>query len=115
MAWRCEFAFLVLLTGSACVRNPATGERQLNLISESEEIQLGKQAAQEVEQSIGLYSDAKLQAYLDGLGKKLAALSDRPNVPWQFHVVDDAAVNAFALPCGPVFATRGILADMTSE
>jgi predicted Zn-dependent protease len=107
--------FLSVLTLAGCVRNPATGERQLNLISESEEIQLGQQAAQEVSQTVGLYGDAKLQGYVDGLGKKLAAISDRPNVPWQFHVVDDASVNAFALPGGPIFVTRGILASMTSE
>jgi len=76
---------------------------------------MGQQAAKEVTAQIGLYDDPKVQTYLAELGKRLAAVSDRPNVPFQFHVVDDASVNAFALPGGPVFVTRGILAYLTSE
>ena len=100
---------------AACVRNPATGHEQLNLIPESQEIQMGQEAAKQVSEEIGLYDDAKLQSYVAELGKRLGAVSDRPNVPFQFHVVDDAAVNAFALPGGPVFVTRGILGALTSE
>ena len=99
----------------ACVRNPATGNLQLNLISESQEIELGKQAAQEVEQSIGLYKDPKLEAYVASLGQALSQKTNRPNLPWQFHVVEDAAVNAFALPGGPVYVTRGILGTLMTE
>jgi predicted Zn-dependent protease len=100
---------------AACVRNPATGNLQLNLISESQEIELGKQAAQEVEQSIGLYKDPKLEAYVASLGQALSQKTNRPNLPWQFHVVEDAAVNAFALPGGPVYVTRGILGTLMTE
>ena len=99
----------------ACVRNPATGNLQLNLISESQEIDMGKQAAQEVQQSIGLYKDPKLEAYVSNLGQSLAQQTNRKNLPWQFHVVDDASVNAFALPGGPVFVTRGILGALMTE
>ena len=53
----------------ACVRNPATGNLQLNLISESQEIEMGKQAAQEVEQSIGLYKDPKVESYVASLAQ----------------------------------------------
>ena len=110
-----RFLVAISLAAAGCVRNPATGHQQLNLISESEEIKMGQQAAEEVTQTIGLYDDPKLEAYVGELGKKLAAVSDRPNVPFQFHVVEDTSVNAFALPGGPVFVTRGILAYMTSE
>ncbi len=111
-----KYMFLFLLLGTAaCVKNPATGDQQLNLIPESQEIQMGQEAAKQVAQQIGLYEDAKVQSYAEQLGKRLAALSDRPNVPYQFHVLDDAAVNAFALPGGPVFITRGIMAYLTSE
>ena len=100
---------------AACVRNPATGNLQLNLVSESQEIDMGKQAAQDVEQSIGLYKDAKLTAYVSKMGQSLAQHTNRKNLPWQFHVVEDAAVNAFALPGGPVYVTRGILGTLMTE
>ena len=74
---------------AACVRNPATGNLQLNLVSESQEIELGKQASQQVEQSIGLYKDQKLEAYVSTLGQSLAQQTNRKNLPWQFHVVED--------------------------
>src|SRR5437762_7427321 len=85
------------------------------LVSESQEIQLGQQADSEVIQSIGLYPDPALQSYVSDLGKKLAATSERPNLPWTFRVVDDPAVNAFAIPGGFVYVTRGILSHMRSE
>ena len=97
------------------MKNPATGERQLSLISQEQEIALGQQAKQEVAQSIGLYDNNELQSYVSGLGKKLAAVSERPNLPWSYQVVDDAAVNAFALPGGPIFVTRGLLTHLNSE
>ncbi len=85
------------------------------LVSESQEIQLGQQADSDVIQSIGLYPDPALQSYVSDLGKKLAATSERPNLPWTFRVVDDPAVNAFAIPGGFVYVTRGILSHMTNE
>jgi len=112
---RPEPALFLFLAAASCVLNPATGHQQLNLISESKEIQMGQQAAKEVTAQIGLYDDPNVELYVADLGKRLAALSDRPNVPFQFHVVDDASVNAFALPGGPIFVTRGILAHLTSE
>jgi predicted Zn-dependent protease len=98
-----------------CVRNPATGNLQLNLISESQEIDMGKQAAQDVEKSLGLYKDPKVESYVRSLGQTLSQETNRKNLPWQFHVVEDAAVNAFALPGGPVYVTRGILATLMTE
>jgi predicted Zn-dependent protease len=76
---------------------------------------MGQQAAQEVGQSIGYVDDPELQAYVAGIGKRMAAKSERPNLPWEFHVVNDAAVNAFALPGGFIYVTRGLLAHMNSE
>jgi len=100
---------------TACAKNPVTGRRQLALVSTEQEIALGQQAAGEIAQSIGKYPDPKLQAYVEGIGKKLAAASERPELPWSFTVLDDPTVNAFALPGGPVFVTRGILTHMNSE
>jgi predicted Zn-dependent protease len=105
----------VTAAAAGCATNPVTGERQLSLISESQEIEMGRQAAAEVEQSIGLVDDADLQQYVHGLGTTLAAASERPNLPWQFRVVDDPTPNAFALPGGFIFVTRGMMSVMDSE
>jgi predicted Zn-dependent protease len=106
-----------LLAGpiASCARNPVTGKNELSLVSEGQEIQMGQQAAQEVGQSIGFVEDPELQAYVAGIGKRMAAKSERPNLPWEFHVVNDAAVNAFALPGGFIYVTRGLLGYMNSE
>jgi predicted Zn-dependent protease len=100
---------------TACATNPVTGRRELSLISESQEIAMGREGAQAAAQQMGVYGDSALQRYVAGLGARLAAQSERPNLPWTFSVVDDPAVNAFALPGGPIFVTRGILAHMSSE
>jgi predicted Zn-dependent protease len=108
-------ALLLAAALSACVRNPVTGKRQLSLVSKDQEIALGKEGAAQVEQSIGKYPDPQVQAYVESVGKRMAAASERPDLPWRFTVLDDPTVNAFALPGGPVFVTRGILTYMTSE
>lgn len=100
---------------SACATNPVTGRRELALVSEAQEIQMGQQAAREAAASIGLVDDPALQAYVQRVGAALAARSERPQLPWSFQVVDDATPNAFALPGGPIFVTRGLLALMDSE
>ncbi len=105
----------VVLALVTCARNPVTGKRQLALVSEEQEIALGKQAAEEIVQTVGAYPDPALQAYVEGVGMKMAARSERPKLPWRFVVLDDPTVNAFALPGGPVFVTRGILGHLNSE
>ncbi len=93
-------AIILTAVPTGCARNPVTGKNELSLVSESQEIQMGQQAAQEVAQTIGIYNDAGANAYVSDIGKRIAANSERPNLPWEFHVVDDASVNAFALPGG---------------
>jgi predicted Zn-dependent protease len=106
--------FLLLLC--SCVRNPATGKMQLNLLSESQEVEMGKEAKVEAEQTYGVYKGKpELAQYVASVGKQLAAKSGRPNLPWSYEIVDDASVNAFALPGGPVFITRGILGHLNTE
>jgi predicted Zn-dependent protease len=99
----------------SCARNPVTGKSELSLISESQEIQMGQEASKEVAQSIGLYKDQAVQSYFAGLGKRMAAESERPNLPWEFHVVDDASVNAFAIPGGFIYVTRGLMTSINDE
>ncbi len=99
----------------SCVTNPATGEVQLILLSERQEIELGREGAQSVEASIGVYDDQELEAYIEGIGQALAESSERPDLPWSFKVMDDGVVNAFALPGGFIYVTRGILGHFSSE
>lgn len=108
-------ALLTLLGTASCAMNPVTGERELALISESQEIEMGRQGRTQVVASIGLVPDAALQSYVDDIGQGMAAASERPELPWEFHVLDDASVNAFAMPGGFIFVTRGILTHMTNE
>ena len=95
--------------------NPATGKNQIMLVSEDQEIAMGREADPAVIATIGLYPDAAWQRYIQQFGARLAATSERPNLPWTFRVVDDPAVNAFAIPGGFVYVTRGLLAHLTSE
>jgi len=111
--WLLSAVLLVLV--AACATNPVTGKLQLSLLSEDQEIQMGRQAAREVEQSIGLVDEPSLQAYVQRIGAALAADSERPHLPWSFAVVDDGTPNAFALPGGFIFVTRGMMNLMDSE
>lgn len=112
------FSLLVaagLGAGYACARNPVTGKNELSLISESQEIEMGRQSAQQVAKSIGYYDDPQVQAYVSAIGLKMARASERPNLPWEFHVVNDASVNAFALPGGFIYVTRGLMTTINNE
>jgi predicted Zn-dependent protease len=100
---------------AACATNPVTGKSELSLVSEGQEIEMGKQSAQDVARSIGYYNDAAIQSYVAAIGRKMAEASERPQLPWEFHVVNDAAVNAFALPGGFIFVTRGLMTAITNE
>lgn len=108
-------ALLAAAVVAACSVNPATGRRELTLIGQGQEIAMGREADGQISASLGLVEDAALQAYVRDLGLRLAAVSERPELPWSFKVVDDAAVNAFALPGGFIYVTRGILAHFDSE
>jgi predicted Zn-dependent protease len=98
-----------------CSTNPATGKRQLAFIGEEQEIAMGREADQQVVQSLGLYPDEQVQAYVNRIGQQLARESERPNLPWTFRVVDDPVVNAFALPGGFIYVTRGLMTHLTTE
>jgi predicted Zn-dependent protease len=87
----------------------------LSLISEGQEIEMGRSYSQQVESTMSLYDDAEVQAYVDRIGQRLAATSERPDLPWSFKVVDDPVVNAFALPGGYIYVTRGIFTHFNSE
>jgi len=86
-----------------------------SLVSEGQEIEMGQQAMAEVDAAMGLYDSPALQAYVDSVGQAMAAVSERPELPWSFKIVDDPVINAFALPGGPIYLARGILAYFNSE
>jgi predicted Zn-dependent protease len=100
---------------AACATNPATGNREFSLMSEAQEIQLGQQMDAEVRKEMGVYEDAELQQYVQEIGLRLARASERPNLPWHFAVLDSPAINAFALPGGYIYLTRGILPFLDNE
>ncbi|MCC7146491.1 MAG: M48 family metalloprotease [Phycisphaeraceae bacterium] len=108
---------MLLLTGlTGCQVDPVTGKRQFNTLSESQEIAKGSQYAPEYEKAFGgQVDDPQVRQYVTDLGNKLAQVSHRPDMPWQFYVVDSSVVNAFALPGGHVFLTRGLMEKLDSE
>lgn len=106
--------FLLLITG--CAINPETGQNQWIVLSEAREIKLGEQASPKfIESYGGQVPSPELSEYVRKIGVKLARKSKRPLLPWKFYVVDSAVINAFALPGGKVFLSRGLLAKLDNE
>lgn len=106
---------LPVLLAAACSFNPATGRLQLTTVSEGQEVALGQENDAQVVAALGLYEDERLSAMVTAVGRALAAESERPGLPWTFRVLDDPTVNAFALPGGYVYVTRGLLVHLRSE
>ncbi len=107
------FLALALLTG--CAVNPVTGEQNLSLMSEQREIALGKKNHPQILKQYGRYDDEALQAYVNHIGQDLAKRGHRTNLKYTFTVLDSPEVNAFALPGGYIYITRGIMAYINSE
>jgi len=100
---------------SGCTTVAATGERHLSLVSEAQEVEMGKEYDGQIQQSLGVYNDPDLQKYIQDLGTRIAAKTERTNLPWTFRIADDPVVNAFAIPGGYIYVTRGLLAHMNNE
>jgi predicted Zn-dependent protease len=115
MRFRSPLALIAVAGAVACATNPATGKRQFNLMSEAQEISAGQEADAQVKKEMGIYNDPNLQEYVSSIGLQLAKLSERPNLPWHYSVVDVPAINAFALPGGYIYITRGILPFLNDE
>jgi predicted Zn-dependent protease len=99
----------------ACATNPVTGSREIVLMSPEREASVGKQAAEQVKQSMGLVDDPDLVAYVGQVGRRVAAHSPRKDVPFQFAIANMPETNAFALPGGYIYVSRGLLALARSE
>ncbi len=114
----CLFCVLAMLALSGCVTNEATGEQQFMMLSQQDEIEMGNAGKAEVLKEIGgEVKNAALRQYVDRIGKSMARLTEgtNPTLPWEFILVDSEMINAFALPGGKVFVTRGLASKMTNE
>lgn len=111
-------AILVMQFSGGCATNAATGRSQLNLLDTETEIQMGLDAKpQIIAEYGGEYPDPDLQAYVSSIGFRLAEVTEGvgPEFPWSFTVLNTEVINAFALPGGQVFITRGLLQLMENE
>ena len=108
-------ALISLLSLQGCSTNPATGEQNIILMSEQEEIALGRRAHQQILTQFGTYDDPALQRYVQKIGDNLARKSHRSDLLFRFTVLDSKQVNAFALPGGYIYITRGLMAYLNSE
>ncbi|MFH0813820.1 MAG: M48 family metalloprotease [Pseudomonadota bacterium] len=106
----------VMLCLFACTVNPVTLKREFNIISEEREIRLGRNASASVPQVFGgLYDDVNLQEYINEVGQHLVKVSDRDYLQFYFQIVDSPILNAFAVPGGFIYITRGLLAELENE
>lgn len=105
----------VLLWMVSCAINPVTGQRELMLLSEPDEIRLGQKTDAQIVKTYGIYDDSTLAAYIQQLGQRMAKLSHRPGLPFEFKILDSPVINAFAVPGGYVYLTRGILSYLNNE
>ena len=109
-------AIAAFLAVGACSTNPVTGKSQVVLISEQQEVELGKQYFPIATQlSEGETPHRDVQELVTRVGMKMARTSERPNLPWEFSVVDSNQPNAYALPGGKISVSRGMVSKMESE
>jgi predicted Zn-dependent protease len=108
-------AAAVLLGCGTKTVNPVTGQQERSVMSEQQEVQAGAQAHQEILKEYGVLKNERVQTYVNDIGQRLAKLSHRAQLKWTFTVLDSPEINAFALPGGYVYITRGIMAYLDSE
>ena len=107
------FTALILVTG--CSVNPVTGKQDFVLISETQEIQMGREYNSQVLKQFPVYQDEELQNYVQKIGESLAEKSHRPNLIYRFTVLDSPDINAFALPGGYIYINRGLMSYLSNE
>lgn len=113
-------SILILLAVSflhGCAMNPVTGRQELHIVSEAEEVRIGRENYLPSQQSQGgeYVVDQELTAYVNSVGQKLAKASDRPNLPYEFVVLNNPVPNAWALPGGKIAVNRGLLLALDNE
>ncbi|MDP3814602.1 M48 family metalloprotease [Pseudomonas sp.] len=115
MSWRLLAGLLLLGQLAGCAVNPATGRTNFVMMSEQQELDIGRRYNQEILKQNPRYADEKLQAYVQQVGERVAKSSHRNRLAYQFTVVDSPDINAFALPGGYIYIHRGLLAYLNSE
>ncbi|MBN2456346.1 MAG: M48 family metalloprotease [Sedimentisphaerales bacterium] len=111
-----SIAILFALLPAGCATNPITGRQELMFFPEQHDVEIGRTYAPEIEKQMGgRIDDPALQNYIDSVGQRIARLSHRPDLPYHFIAVDHNSVNAFALPGGYVYITKGMLAKLNTE
>lgn len=108
-------AMLAAALLQGCAVNPATGGANLVLMTENKEKEIGLEEHQKVLESMSVYRDEALQAYVEKVGNAVAAASHRPDLDYTFTIIDSPEINAFALPGGYVYVNRGLLTYVNSE
>ena len=113
----CLFVLIAtpLMLGAGCVTNPVTGESQLIIMSTKQEKKIDEEVSRQIEEQLGLVDDPELTAYVNEVGQAMAAHSPRQDVRYSFHVLASDEPNAFALPAGHIYVSRGLLALTNSE
>lgn len=106
---------LIYLLFNSCAKNPVTGKKDFMLMSKGQEVAMGQQSDPEIKAFFGVYEDTKLQKFIEEKGQQMAAISHRKDLQYHFKVVDSPVVNAFAVPGGYVYFTRGIMAHFNNE
>ena len=112
---RSSRVLVTLLVLGGCATNPVTGAREFVMLSEAQEIAMGREADGALLRQMGLYEDDALQRYVEEIGLALASRSHRPELPWSFAIVDSPAINAFAVPGGFIYLTRGVMPFLSDE
>jgi predicted Zn-dependent protease len=111
--WAGPLLAAALMVG--CATNPVTERPEFTIVNEQMEIEMGREAHGEVVKEFGAYGASALESYVADVGGKVASVSHRKELPYQFTVLDSPIINAFALPGGFVYVTRGLLANLGSE
>ncbi len=109
------FFLSFLLIIPSCSVNPVTGKKEVMLMSEAQEISMGKAYDPQVIASFGLYEDEEMQKFINEKGKEMGAISHRSHLEYEFKILDSPVVNAFAVPGGYIYFTRGIMAHFNNE
>lgn len=106
---------LLFLSLAGCAQNPVTGSNDFVMMSESSEIAVGRTNHPKIIKQYGRYEDEALQVYVQSVGDRLADVSHRKGLVYRFTVLDSPTINAFALPGGYIYITRGLMAYLNSE
>ncbi|SDG42249.1 Putative Zn-dependent protease [Dyadobacter soli] len=114
-AFRILPAFVAAGMLAGCSKNPVTGKKEIVFMSQEKEIALGAESHPSIVATMGIYDDKNLQSFINEKGMAMAKISHRPDLPYKFFIVDSPVVNAFAVPGGYVYFTRGIMAHFNNE